>query len=109
MGLFAVLLGWLVMLNRNAKKVKQFNIVYAGERPERPETTHIAYNLYAHYNKAIGFLITPWITGLWEWISEGLQEIADQIRRIYNGNGQTYVLHVMAYVVILYLITTGGF
>ena len=109
MGLFAVLLGWLVMLNRNAKKVKQFNIVYAGERPERPETTHIAYNLYAHYNKAIGFLITPWITGLWEWISEGLQEIADQIRRIYNGNGQTYVLHVMAYVVIVYLITTGGF
>jgi len=109
MGVFAIAVLWLAMLNRNAKKVKQFNIVYAGERPERPETTHIAYNLFAGYYKAVGFLITPWITGLWNWISEGIQEIADQVRRIYTGNGQTYILHVIMYVVIVYLITTGGF
>ncbi|MGM0497047.1 MAG: proton-conducting transporter membrane subunit [Bacteroidota bacterium] len=109
MGVFAIAVLWLAMLNRNAKKVKQFNIVYAAERPERPETTHIAYNMFAGYNKAVGFLITPWITGLWNWISDSVQEIAGQTRRIYNGNGQTYMLHVLAYVVIVYLITTGGF
>jgi len=109
MGLFALIVLWLIMLNRKAQKVKQFNIVYAGERPERPETTHISYNLYAGYNKAVGFLVNPWITGLWNWISEGVKEIADQIRRIYTGNGQTYILHVITYIVVVYLLTIGGF
>mgnify|MGYP006290369453 FL=1 len=109
MGLFALITLWLIILNRNAKKVKQFNIVYAAEQPERPETTHIAYNIYAGYNKAIGFLVNPWITAMWTKLAENITKLADQIRRIYNGNGQTYVLHLIIYVVIVYLITTGGF
>jgi hypothetical protein len=109
MGVFAIAVLWLIMLNRNAKKVKQFNIVYAGERPIRPETTHISYNMFAGYNRALGFLVSPGITGFWHWISDGVKEVADQIRRIYSGNGQAYLLHVIIYVVIVYLITTGGF
>jgi len=108
MAMFVLITLWLILLNRNAQKIKQFNIVYAGESPERPETTHISYNLYAGYNKAIGVLTRPGITGIWHWISDAVQELADQIRRIYNGNGQTYVLHVLTYVVIVYLITIGG-
>jgi len=108
MALFVLITGWLIVLNRNVKKVKQFNIVYAGERPESPELTHISYNLYAGYNKALGVLTRPGITRLWEGISETVTELADQIRRIYNGNGQTYVLHVLTYVAIVYLITIGG-
>ena len=109
MGLFVLITLWLVMLNRNAKQVKQFNIVYAAERPERPETTHMSYNLFAGYNRALGFMVAPGITGIWNWLSDSIQELADQVRRIYNGNGQTYILHVLTYVVIVYLITTGGF
>jgi len=108
MGVFILITLWLILLNRKAKKVEQFNIVYAGERPERPETTHISYNIYAGYNKAIGFLATPWISGLWQWIADGFRDLADQIRRIYNGNGQTYALHLLTYVVVVYLITIGG-
>ena len=108
MAMFVLITGWLILLNRNVKRVKQFNIVYAGERPESPEVTHISYNLYAGYNKAIGVLTRPGITGLWNWISEAVTELADQMRRIYNGNGQSYVLHVLTYVVIVYLITIGG-
>lgn len=108
MAAFALMVLWLIMLNRNAKNVEQFNIVYAGERPERPETTHISYNMFAGYNKALGFLVAPGITKGWKWISESITEIADQGRRIYNGNGQTYLVHVLAYVIIVYLITTGG-
>jgi len=108
MGMFVAITLWLILLNRNAKKVKQFNVVYAAERPERPETTHMSYNLYAGYNRAVGFLVNPRITNLWNWISDAVQEAADQIRRIYNGNGQTYILHVITYVVIVYLITIGG-
>jgi hypothetical protein len=42
---FAILIG----LNHNAQKVKQFNIVYAGERPYKPQTTHFAWNFFEPY------------------------------------------------------------
>ena len=35
-------------------------------------------------------------------MSESLHSIADIIRRIYSGNGQAYVLHIIAYIVIIY-------
>ncbi|NOZ46392.1 MAG: NADH-quinone oxidoreductase subunit F [Chlorobi bacterium] len=108
MGMFVVLLLFLLLVNRGSKKVGQFDIVYAAERPERPETTHMAYNLYAHYNKAIGFLITPWITKSWDNISEWVNTIANHTRKIYNGNGQAYALHILIYIVIAYLIINGG-
>ena len=108
-GVFALITLWLILLNRNAKKVEQFNIVYAGERPERPETTHISYNMFSAYNKALGFLVAPVISGMWHRAYSGLHDFADQLRRIYNGNGQTYAIHLLAYVVIVYLLTTGGF
>jgi formate hydrogenlyase subunit 3/multisubunit Na+/H+ antiporter MnhD subunit len=102
--MFLILLTWLLINNAKAKKVKQFNIVYAAERPFRPETTHMAHNLYAGYNKALGFIIAPYITGFWNWMSEFIHDIAGFVRRIYSGNGQTYVLHIIAYILIVYLI-----
>lgn len=100
--MFVILLGWLLMLNAKAQKVEQFNIVYAAERPHTPETTHMAHNLYAGYNKALGILVLPYITNFWNWMSESLHAIADFIRRIYSGNGQAYVLHIIAYILIIY-------
>jgi formate hydrogenlyase subunit 3/multisubunit Na+/H+ antiporter MnhD subunit len=106
--LFALVIGGLLILNRNAKKVKQFNIVYAGERPERPETTHMAHNMFAGYNKAMGIFIIPWISETWYWLADAMHALADKTRRIYSGNGQAYVLHVLMYVVVVYLIIIGG-
>ncbi|MGM0408200.1 MAG: proton-conducting transporter membrane subunit [Bacteroidota bacterium] len=107
--IFAVVLGWLIFWSRKIKKVGQFNIVYAAERPERPETTHYGYNFFAHYKKAIGILAEPLISNFWESVSEITLAVADKIRRIFNGNGQTYLLHIVAYILIVYLLTFGGF
>ena len=52
-GLFALYFVILWLTNRNNQRIKQFNIVYAAERPARPETTHFAYNMFAHYRKAV--------------------------------------------------------
>ena len=108
-GIFAIIFGWLFLINRNAKKVKQFNIVYAAERPFRPETTHFAYNFFAPYKKAVGFLVAPGITNFWNAVSDGAHAIADKIRSIYNGNGQTYLLHIIGFIVLAYILITGGF
>ena len=101
--MFALIFLWLYMLNRKATKIKQFNIAYSTERPYRPETTHMAYNMYAGYNKAMGLVVAPFITKFWDNVSEFVKGLAGFTRRIYNGNGQTYALHIIMYVVIMYL------
>ncbi|OSM04072.1 putative NADH dehydrogenase [Magnetofaba australis IT-1] len=107
-GIFGTVFVILVLANRRAQKVGQFNIAFAAERPYRPETTHFAWNFYAPYRKALGFLVQPIATGFWNWISDALHSSAQILRRIYTGNGQTYALHYVAYVMFVYLLTVGA-
>lgn len=108
-GVFAIVFGWLLFMNRNAKKVKQFNIGYAAERPFLPETTHYAYNFFAPYKKAIGFLVAPGITNFWNRVDEGAHSVSDKFTKIYNGNAQAYLIHIVAFILVIYLISFGGF
>ena len=105
--IFATLFAWLVFVNRKAQKVKQFNIVFAGERPLRPETTHFAWNFFAPYRKALGFLTEPVVERFWAAIVEVLHTGADLARRLYTGDGQTYAIQLLAFVVVVYLLRTG--
>lgn len=102
--MFVVLFSWLAILSRKAQKVKQFNIVYSGERPFTPETTHVSHNIFAGYNKALGFLVMPWITNFWNYLSDAIHDISDFLKRIYSGNGQTYLIHIMLYIVVVYFV-----
>ena len=106
--MFATILGWLIYHSRKAQKVKQFNIVFAAEKPFRPETSHVSYNMFAGYRKALGFLVTPLATRFWTGVSEWSEAIADKLRTWYTGNGQTYALHLLIYALILYLSISGG-
>ncbi len=106
--LFVVLIAWLLFVGRKAQIVKQFNIVYAAERPSRPETTHVAYNVFAHYKKALWFLVVPLATAFWNFTAELVHSVADFVRKLYTGNGQTYAIHVLLFVLVFYLITIGG-
>ena len=106
--IFATLLAWLLFVNRKAQKVKQFNIVFAAERPYRPETSHYAWNFFAPYRKALGFMTQPHVTHFWETLTDLLHSAADLFRRLYTGNGQTYAIHFLAFVVVVYLFGMGG-
>jgi formate hydrogenlyase subunit 3/multisubunit Na+/H+ antiporter MnhD subunit len=108
-GLFAVLFGTLFLLSRKAQKVKQFDMVYQAERPFRPETTHVSYNMFAHYNKALGYVIAPRVTNFWKGIAGLTHDLGGHIRQIYSGNGQAYALHIVLYFVVFYFLLTGGF
>ena len=98
----------LIAMNHNAQKVKQFNIVFAGERPFKPQTTHFAWNFFAPYRKAIGLFEAPVVTGFWNGITNAVTGTASFGRRLYSGNGQTYATQVLFFVVALYLIAMGG-
>lgn len=110
-GVFALPFVWLLINTRKPQKVGQFNIVFAAERPSRPETTHFAHNFFAPYQKALGFLVTPWVHRFWQWVEGVVAGIGGALRRLYSGNGQTYALHILLFIVVLYLITalaSGG-
>jgi hypothetical protein len=77
--------------------------VYAAERPDRPETTHFAHNFFAHYRRALGFMVEPFVTRFWNGVTEGTHSLAGALRRIYTGNGQTYALHIVLFLLVFYL------
>ncbi len=106
--IFVVILGWLLFMSRKAQKVGMFNIVYSAERPESPQTTHFSYNMYSHYRKAVGFLAMPLVVNFWNFISDFIHSIADIVRRLYNGNGQAYIMHILGFMVIIYFVLFNG-
>jgi hypothetical protein len=97
----------LLSLTLKIQKVEQFNIVYAAERPHRPEDTHFAYNFFAHYDRAIGFLVRPRATAFWNGVAEWTHTMGSSLRIFYNGNGQTYALFIIIYFVAMFLINGG--
>ncbi|MES9855046.1 MAG: proton-conducting transporter membrane subunit [Sedimenticola sp.] len=99
--IFVTLFAWLLFVNRKAQKVKQFNIVFAAERPYRPETTHFAWNFFAPYRKALGFLVEPLASRFWNTVTDLLHTAANFARRLYTGNGQTYAFHFLAFAIIV--------
>lgn len=105
--IFLTLLGWLVFLNRRAQPVKQFNIVFAAERPYRPETTHFAWNFFAPYRRAMGPLTEPWFERFWAAQTDALHGTAAFVRRFYTGNGQVYAFQAIGFVVIVWLAAMG--
>jgi len=108
MVIFGVPFLWILMITRKVQKVKQFNIVFAAERPDKPETTHFAHNMYAHYNKALGFLVTPKLAlRFWNMISEWVSTSGTVLRNFYSGNGQTYILQIILYFLVIYSIMGG--
>jgi NADH:ubiquinone oxidoreductase subunit 5 (subunit L)/multisubunit Na+/H+ antiporter MnhA subunit len=105
--IFLLIFGWLLFVNRKAQKVKQFNIVFSAERPYRPETTHFAWNFFAPYKKAMGFLVQPFVTRFWGAVTDLLHTAGDLGRRLYNGNGQIYAFHFLVFVVVVFAFKAG--
>jgi formate hydrogenlyase subunit 3/multisubunit Na+/H+ antiporter MnhD subunit len=97
-----------LMKRRNTVKAGQFNIVYAAERPSRPELTHVGYNFFAHYRKALGQFSFPLMQKFWKVVDDVFHSLSDAVRKIYTGNGQTYLVHIIVFVMVVYVIAIGG-
>ena len=102
LGVFMVPLIWLLFRVKDVQVVKPFNIVFAGEKPERPETTHVAHNFFAHYRRALGFLVEPRAARFWSAVGEWIESVADWVRQWATGNGQTYAVQILLFVSVLY-------
>ncbi len=99
--LFVGLLGFLLFSGPKAVKVKQLDIVYAGEVPPPPEQIHFAHAFFAPYEKAFGPLVGRTVTLFWRSVAEVTQAVADAGRQVYTGNGQTYLLYSILFILLL--------
>ncbi len=102
--IFVILLIYLFLINPKPQKVKPFNIVFAAEKPETPETTHYAYQFFTPYQRAMQPLLKPLVKRFWASVSEWTHSLAAGLRLIYTGNGQTYALFILMLGLVLYFI-----
>jgi formate hydrogenlyase subunit 3/multisubunit Na+/H+ antiporter MnhD subunit len=71
---------------------------------QRKDRSHF----HAFYKPLLARLTQPLARRLWGGLARGTLALADGTRRIYDGNGQTYMLYVVYYFIFLY-ISGGGF
>lgn len=105
--IFVLVLLYLILSGPRPQKVKPFNIVYAAERPEIPETTHYAYHFFTPYRRAMAPVLTPLVKRFWSGVSEWTNATAQVFRQLYTGNGQTYALFILIFGLILYFFSMG--
>ncbi len=105
--IFVVLAAGLFIKLPKIQKVKQFNIVFAAEKPETPELTHFAYEFFRPYRRAMGWMVRPYAVRFWDGVTESALAVSDSLRKIYTGNGQTYIFHIILFAAVLFLITVG--
>jgi formate hydrogenlyase subunit 3/multisubunit Na+/H+ antiporter MnhD subunit len=105
--IFVIMLAFLLLYGPRPQKVKQFNIVYAGERPETPETTHYAFRFFRPYEAAMSPLLRPLVKSFWAGVEEWALTIGGALRQIYTGNAQTYALFIFLFGVLLYALNAG--
>ena len=106
--IFALVLLNLLWMSRGSKKVKPFNIVYAAEKPDRPQTTHYAWHFFAPYQRAMRPLLKPLVRHFWQGVGEWTATGGSVLRRIYNGNGQSYAMLILLFAIILFALTAGA-
>lgn len=61
------------------------------------------------YQATLGRVVVPIASAFWDGVCAATMAAAGGVRKIYTGNGQTYALHVLYYVIVLYVLGTFGF
>ncbi len=105
MGVFGFAFLILLAATRKIQKVGQFNIVFAAERPYKPETTHYAYNFFPFYKKAFSPLLNSSVEKFWEFIYDLNHAIASGLKYIFSGNAQVYALQVVLYIIAIFFLS----
>lgn len=83
-----------------------FMLIYRRRRG-RSVPTGTAH-FYGFYRSAFAPLVTPVANWFWDGLCDLTVGAGGLVRRIYTGNGQTYALHVLYYVIALYVLSMLG-
>lgn len=107
MVLFASMALFLLVAQPKTRKVGQLDIGFAGEIPPPPEEIHFASNFAQPYERVWAPLLKPRATSFWRSFTENTGGVVDALRKIYSGNGQTYVMYPVLLIVVFALLGLG--
>jgi NADH-quinone oxidoreductase subunit M len=102
-----VFIGATIFLSiKNRKKTRYVttkDIHTSGEVPAENENLTYKLDFYKPFERALGSVLKPSIDKIYNRIASNLEQAFDQLRYIYTGNGQTYAMYVVVFLVILIL------
>ncbi len=105
--IFAIFIFFLVFLTvKNYKKTRYVttkDISSSGEVPREDENLTFIIGFTQPFFRALGPVMKRRIDTYYSGIGKGLEALFDFTRRIYTGNGQTYALYLVIFVIILLL------
>jgi NADH:ubiquinone oxidoreductase subunit 5 (subunit L)/multisubunit Na+/H+ antiporter MnhA subunit len=91
---------------KNRKKTRYVttkDIHTSGEVPTENENLTYQLSFYKPFERALGWVLKPSADSIYNKIATNLEQAFDQLRFIYTGNGQTYAMYVVVFLVILIL------
>ena len=102
MGVFIFFALYVMLKGRkNTRYVTTKDISNSGEPIRAEDNYHYALDFYKPFERALSPLYKYKMSDIYHNIGEGLFSFFNFIRRIYTGNGQTYVYYVLIFIVIL--------
>ena len=107
---FVVFLIFLVLKGmKGTRYVTTKDISTSGEIPLEHENLTFKENFFQPFLRAVGPVMKKQIMPYYRQIGESIEALFDLSRRLYTGNGQTYAIYVMIFLVILLLFKDGIF
>ncbi len=95
---------YLALWNRKRTRyVTTKDIHTSGEIPTENENLTYAVDFYKPFERAIEPVMKRTMDFYYNHLGEGLESFFNFLRRFYTGNGQTYALYVIVFLVILIL------
>ncbi len=103
-GIFVFFLIFLVWKgHKNTRYVTTKDISSSGEVPAEDDNLTFSVGFMQPFMRAVEPAMRRQIDKYYTGIADGLEATFQFLRRIYTGNGQTYAIYVIAFVVILIL------
>jgi len=103
--IFAIFLFFLIFLTlkgyKNTRYVTTKDISSSGEIPREDENFTFITGFMQPFFRAVAPVMKRQIDKYYNSFGKGLEALFDFTRRIYNGNGQTYALYFVIFVILL--------
>jgi hypothetical protein len=106
--LFVGMALFLAVFGPRPRMVGQLDIVYQGEIPPAPEELHFSAQFNNAYFRVFKGFVKPRVSEFWRSVTENSAGVITSLRRIYSGNGQTYVLYSVLLLITLAMLGYGG-
>jgi NADH:ubiquinone oxidoreductase subunit 5 (subunit L)/multisubunit Na+/H+ antiporter MnhA subunit len=112
-GIIVIFLFFLIFLTvksyKNTRYVTTKDISSSGEVPKEHENLTFSINFMQPFFRAVEPLMKRQIDKYYNGFANGMEALFDFTRRIYTGNGQTYAMYVVIFVMILLLLKNSFF